>query len=51
MHMAKAVEIMDRKKIEKEAAMDAKRKERRRLKEEADKKADELAKKSNWKFW
>lgn len=48
--MKKAVEIMDRKKAEKEAAMDAKRAERRRLKEEQDKKIEE-AKKSSWKFW
>jgi cytochrome c oxidase assembly protein subunit 20 len=48
--MKRAVEIIDRKKAEKEAAAKAKREERRRLKEEADKKAEEAAKKS-WKFW
>jgi cytochrome c oxidase assembly protein subunit 20 len=49
-HMKRAVEIMDRKKAEKEAAAQAKREERRRLKEEADRKAEE-AKKKSWKFW
>ncbi|KAF4627797.1 hypothetical protein G7Y89_g10357 [Cudoniella acicularis] len=51
-HMKRAVEIIDRKKAEKEAEAKAKRDERRRLKEEADKKAEEDAKrKSSWKFW
>ncbi|CAD6455712.1 4f3b4a17-0ff1-440d-86c7-1d0c0eb345d7 [Sclerotinia trifoliorum] len=50
-HMKRAVEIIDRKKVEKEAQAEERRKERRRLKEEADKKAEEAAKKSNWKFW
>ncbi|KAH8777197.1 hypothetical protein BGZ57DRAFT_761631, partial [Hyaloscypha finlandica] len=49
-HMKRAVEIIDRKKAEKEAAAQAKREERRRLKEEADRKVEEAAKKS-WKFW
>ncbi|PMD67596.1 uncharacterized protein K444DRAFT_515054 [Hyaloscypha bicolor E] len=49
-HMKRAVEIIDRKKAEKEAAAQAKREERRRLKEETDRKAEEAAKKS-WKFW
>jgi cytochrome c oxidase assembly protein subunit 20 len=49
-HMKRAVEIMDRKKAEKEAAAQTKREERRRLKEEADRKAEE-AKKQSWKFW
>jgi len=48
--MKRAVEIIDRKKAEKEAAVKAQREERRRLKDEADKKAEEAAKKS-WKFW
>ncbi|TGO14697.1 hypothetical protein BTUL_0049g00060 [Botrytis tulipae] len=50
-HMKRAVEIIDRKKAEKEAQAEERRKERRRLKEEADKKAEEAAKKPNWKFW
>lgn len=50
-YMKQAVEIMDRKKIEKEAAAKAKRDERRRLKEEADRKAEEAAKARWWKFW
>lgn len=49
LHMKRAVEIIDRKKAEKEAAAKAKRDERRRLKEEEDKLAE--AKKSSWKFW
>ncbi|TVY43152.1 Cytochrome c oxidase protein 20, mitochondrial [Lachnellula occidentalis] len=48
-HMKRAVEIIDRKKAAKEAEAKAKREERRRLKEEADNKAE--AKKSSWKFW
>ena len=50
-NMKRAVEIIDRKKAEQEARMEAVRKERRRLKEEADKKAEEEAKRSTWKFW
>ena len=51
-HMKRAVEIIDRKKAEKEAEAKRKRDERRRLKEEADKAAEEAAKnKSSWKFW
>ncbi|KAM3081738.1 hypothetical protein ACMFMG_005184 [Clarireedia jacksonii] len=50
-HMKRAVEIIDRKKAEKEAQAEEKRRERRRLKEEADRKAEEEAKKSKWKFW
>ncbi|KAH8687112.1 hypothetical protein BGZ60DRAFT_425039 [Tricladium varicosporioides] len=51
-HMKRAVEIIDRKKAEKEAEAKAKREERRRLKEEADQRAEEEAKrKSSWKFW
>ena len=50
--MKRAVEIIDRKKGEKEAEAKRKRDERRRLKEEADKAAEEAAKnKSSWKFW
>ncbi|KAI9052659.1 hypothetical protein LZ554_003998 [Drepanopeziza brunnea f. sp. 'monogermtubi'] len=50
-HMKRAVEIIDRKKAEKEMAAKAKREERRRLKEEADRKAEEAAKARWWKFW
>ena len=49
-HMKRAVEIIDRKKAEKEAAAQTKRVERRKAKEEADKLAEE-AKKKSWKFW
>lgn len=49
-HMKRAVEIIDRKKAEKEAAAKARRDERRRLKEEADRKAEE-AQKNSWKNW
>ena len=49
-HMKRAVEIIDRKKAEKEAAALAKREERRRLHEEAETNAEE-AKKKSWKFW
>jgi cytochrome c oxidase assembly protein subunit 20 len=48
-YMKRAVEIIDRKKAEKEIAAQAKREERRRLKEEADRKAEEA--KKSWKFW
>ncbi|KAL3426339.1 hypothetical protein PVAG01_03129 [Phlyctema vagabunda] len=50
-HMKRAVEIIDRKKVEKEAQMEKLRKERRAAKEEADRKAEEAAKKNSWKFW
>jgi cytochrome c oxidase assembly protein subunit 20 len=50
-NMQRAVEIIDRKKAEKEAQAKAKREERRRLKEEADQKAELAAKKSSWRFW
>jgi cytochrome c oxidase assembly protein subunit 20 len=50
-HMKRAVEIIDRKKAEKEAAAKAKRDERRRLKEEEDKRIEEAMKKKSWKFW
>jgi cytochrome c oxidase assembly protein subunit 20 len=50
-HMKRAVDIIDRKKAEKEAQAEERRKERRRLKEEADRKAEEEAKRSKWKFW
>lgn len=50
-NMKRAVEIIDRKKAEKEAQAKAKRDERRRLKEEADLKAEQASKKSSWKFW
>lgn len=50
MHMKRAVEIMDRKKTEKEAEMEQKRAERRRRKEEELAAQDEKAK-SKWKFW
>lgn len=48
--MKRAVEIIDRKKVEKEAAAQAKRVERRKAKEEADRLAEE-AKKKSWRFW
>ena len=48
--MKRAVEIIDRKKAEKEAAAQAKRNERRKAKEEGDRLAEE-AKKKSWKFW
>lgn len=47
--MKRAVEIIDRKKAEKEAAAQEKREARRRAKEEADKLAEEA--KRSWKFW
>ena len=51
-HMKRAVEIIDRKKVEKEEAARVRREERRRLKEEADTRAEEEAKKwKGWKFW
>ncbi|KAF8859270.1 hypothetical protein BDZ45DRAFT_704375 [Acephala macrosclerotiorum] len=50
-YMKRAVEIIDRKKAEKEAAAKAKRDERRKLKEEEDKRAEEAAKNKGWKFW
>jgi len=48
-HMKRAVEIIDRKKAEKEAAAKVKREERRRAKEEADRIEEE--RKRRWKFW
>ena len=48
--MKRAVEIIDRKKTEKEAAAQEKRIARRQAKEEADRLAEE-AKKKSWKFW
>lgn len=50
-HMKRAVEIMDRKKVEKEQAMQAKREARRKAKEEADRLEEEKSWKSSWKFW
>lgn len=50
-HMKRAVEIIDRKKVEKEAEREKIRKERRAAKEEAERKAEEAAKRSSWKFW
>lgn len=49
-NMKRAVEIIDRKKAQKEAEAEQKRKERRRRKEEEDA-AVEASKRSNWKFW
>ncbi|CAL3968977.1 hypothetical protein PZA11_004918 [Diplocarpon coronariae] len=49
--MKRVVEIIDRKKAEKEAADKAMRDERRKLKEEADKKAEEAANAKWWKLW
>jgi cytochrome c oxidase assembly protein subunit 20 len=48
--MKRAVEIIDRKKAEKEAEAENKRAERRRGKEEEEA-AIEARKSSNWKFW
>ena len=50
-HMKRAVEIIDRKKVEKENAAKAKREERRRLKEEMDNKTAEEVKSKSWRFW
>lgn len=55
-HMKRAVEIIDRKKVQKEEQARVKREERRRLKEEADKRAEEEGKRAKswaggWKFW
>jgi cytochrome c oxidase assembly protein subunit 20 len=51
-HMKRAVEIIDRKKVNKEVEAQRKREERRRLKEAADKAAEEASRKSSsWKFW
>ena len=47
--MKRAVEIIDRKRAEKEAQMKAARDERRQAKEEADRKTQEA--KKGWKFW
>ncbi|KFY43812.1 hypothetical protein V494_01806 [Pseudogymnoascus sp. VKM F-4513 (FW-928)] len=49
-NMKRAVEIIDRKKAEKQAEQEQKRAERRRKKEEEDA-AVEARKRSNWKFW
>ena len=49
-NMKRVVEIMDRKRSEKEESARIKREERRRAKEEADRK-DEERKKKSWKFW
>ncbi|KAG0647191.1 Cytochrome c oxidase assembly [Hyphodiscus hymeniophilus] len=49
-HMKRAVEIIDRKRAEKEAAAQEKRNLRRKAKEEADRLAEE-AKSKSWKFW
>lgn len=48
--MKRAVEIIDRKKAEKQAEAEQKRVERRRRKEEEEA-AIETRKRSNWKFW
>lgn len=53
-NMKRAVEIIDLKKAEKEAKIQKVREERRRAKEDADRKAEEEAKRktwSSWKFW
>jgi cytochrome c oxidase assembly protein subunit 20 len=50
-YMKRAVEIIDRKKGEKEAEIERKRKERRAAKEEADRLAEEAANKKSWKPW
>jgi len=50
-HVKRAVEIIDRKKAEKEAQAQAARVERRRLKEEEDKRIEEEKKKRWWKVW
>lgn len=52
--MKRAVEIIDRKKIEKERKADEARAARRKAKEEADTRAEEEAKRKpqdSWKFW
>lgn len=49
-HIKRAVEIIDRKKAEKEAEMEKKRAERRRKKEEEEA-AIEARSRSKWKFW
>lgn len=50
--MKRAVEIIDRKKTEKQAKVKAAREERRRLKEEEDnRKEAEMKAKPSWKFW
>ena len=51
-HMKRAVEIIDRKKVQKEAEVRKKREERRAAKEAEDRKAEEAAKKKgSWKLW
>ena len=49
--MKRAVEIIDRKKAEKEAQAQVKREARRKAKEEADRLAEEKVKTSSWKLW
>jgi cytochrome c oxidase assembly protein subunit 20 len=53
--MKRAVEIIDRKKVEKEAEAQRKREERRRQKEELDRVEEEMrrnkTKGGGWKFW
>ena len=52
-HMKRAVEIIDRKKGEKEEEARVKREERRRLKEEVDRREEEmrLKKEKGWRGW
>jgi len=49
--MKRVVEVMESKKMEQEKAMEAKRAERRRLKEEEDKLVEEQRRKKSWRFW
>lgn len=49
-YMKRAVDVLDKKKAEREESAKVKREERRRLKEEADRKEVEDRKKG-WKFW
>ena len=49
--MARAVEIMDRKKAEKEKQLEEKRKERRLRKEQHEREVAERSRQSSWKFW
>lgn len=49
--MARAVEIMDRKKLEKEREREEKRKERRLRKEEHDREVEERSRQSSSWFW
>lgn len=50
-NMKRAVEIIDRKKVEKEKAAQEKREARRRAKEEADRAEEEARKKKGWGLW